>query len=202
MLHSTLQDKTPEEKLQSITDHLISQGIDAQSAPAIASSLIKTFTPELMDSFMTETDEVFLSLLDIKLLKEKLLHEPSPDIRRLLVAYCVYARSNPHPSFWIKDDKKVIEFLASVQKFKVPERISLTNRLHTCYNLDMRVVGSNNPIPCFRISWQAEQPPINTDENPMVFIGPFNPATISAFAEQIPYEEEDPAHGINTTTNR
>ena len=189
-LYFSLTDKTPEERLEAVNQHLIAAGFDPEQAASISSSLLKTFTPELTESFMTEEDEAALSLYDIQRLKEKLLHEPSQDIRRLLVAFLVYARANPHPSFWIKNDKKVINFLASIQKLKVSEQIYLTNQLHTCYNLDMRVVGSTQPIPCFRISWQADQPPIDSEENPLVLIGPLNPATIKAFAEQIPYKEK------------
>ncbi len=183
------------ERHQKIKDYLISDGFTEEYAEKITSTLIKTFTPDLSDSFVEndtnpDTSEARLSLLDIKLLKQKLLHEPSAELRRLLIAYLVYARANPHHSFWIKNDKKVINFLASTQKLKTSEQISLTNQLHTLYNLDMQVVGSNQPIACFRISWQADQPPINSEENPEVLIGPLNPATIKTFEESIPYVPE------------
>ena len=186
-------DASPEEQLEIIKNYLISEGFSEEQASSISSTLIKTFVPELTDTFVEndsdpDTSEAKLSLQDIRLLKEKLLHEPSPEIKRLLVSFLVYARANPHPSFWIKYDRKVINFLASLQKLKVSEQILLTNQLHSSYNLDMQVVGSNQPIPCFRISWQAEQEPVpDTPDNPLVLLGPLNPATIKSFAEQIPY---------------
>lgn len=179
-----------------LTEELITRGISPDQAALIAPTLLKTFIqPDLHTSFIEsdDTEEAKLSLQDIKLLKEKLLHESSPEIRRLLVTFLVYARSNPHPSFWIKYDRKVINFLASIQKLKVSEQNLLTMRLHTLYNLDMQVVGSNQPIPCFRISWQADQqPPADTPENPLVLLGPLNPATITSFVKQIPFEENNP----------
>lgn len=185
--------------IEQTTQDLIEHGFAPDQAALIAPALLKTFAhPELHTSFIEnnpddEENEAKLSLQDIKLLKEKLLHEPSQDIRRLLVAFLVYARANPHPSFWIKNDRKVINFLASIQKLKVSEQNILTMRLHTLYNLDMQVVGSNQPIPCFRISWQADQqPPADTPENPLVLLGPLNPATITSFVKQIPYEENNP----------
>lgn len=176
-------------------EELKARGFANEQATSIASALLKTFTqPDLKSSFIEgddKEDEAKLSLQDIKLLKEKLLHEPSPEVRRLLVALLVYARANPHPSFWIKYDKKVIHFLASTQKLKVSDQNYLTMRLHNLYNLDMQVVGSNQPIPCFRISWQAEQqPPADTTDNPLVLLGPLSPSTITSFVSQIPYEDD------------
>ena len=178
-----------------LEQELTARGFHQDQAALIAPSLLKTFThQDLRTSFIEDDDseEAKLSFQDIKMLKEKLLHEESPEIRRLLVAFLVYARANPHSSFWIKYDKKVINFLASIQKLKVSEQNLLTMRLHNLYNLDMQVVGSNQPIPCFRISWQAEQqPPADSPENPLVLLGPLNPATIAAFVKQIPFAQEE-----------
>ena len=192
LYYNTL-DKTPEERRAIIKNYLIiEKGFTEEHAEQVTAKVLKTFTEELPAKFVEndETQEARLSLQDIKLLKEKLLHEPSAEVRRLLVSFLVFARANPHPSFWIKNDKKVINFLASIDKMRTQDQILLTNRLHTLYNLDMQVVGSNQPIACFRISWQAEQSPIDSDDNPGVLIGPLNPATIKLFVESIPYEEE------------
>lgn len=192
LYYNTL-DKTPEERRTIIKNYLLfEKGFTEEHAEQVTAKVLKTFTEELPSKFVEndETQEARLSLQDIKLLKEKLLHEPSAEVRRLLVSFLVFARANPHPSFWIKNDKKVINFLASIDKMRTQDQILLTNRLHTLYNLDMQVVGSNQPIACFRISWQAEQSPIDSDDNPGVLIGPLNPATIKLFVESIPYEEE------------
>lgn len=193
---SHVDDPDVAQKFISLTEQeLLARGFDQEQATLIASALFKIFTqPDLNASFVEndeEESEAKLSLQDIKILKEKLLHESSPEVRRLLVAFLIYARANPHPSFWIKYDKKVVFFLASIQKLKVSEQNDLTIRLHNLYNLDMQVVGSNQPIPCFKISWQAEQEPAaDTPDNPLVLLGPLNPATITAFVNQIPYVEE------------
>ena len=189
-------DQTPEERSQKVIDYLTSVGFSDEQASSIAASLIKTFTDDLSNTFIdSDQEEACLSIQDIKLLKEKLLHEPSKDIRRLLVTLLVYARANPHPSFWIHYDKKVINFLASIHKLKVSDQNLLTIQLHNLYNLDMQVVGSVQPIPCYRISWQAEQPPIEDASNPLVLIGPLNPATIASFTDSIPYEEQPKGGG-------
>lgn len=187
---------TREEQINNIKKYLMERDFDDAMATYIANTLLDSFNRSFKNYFIEqdenpENTEAKLTIQDIQQLKARLLHESSPDVRRLLVAYLVYARANPHPSNWIKNDKKVIHFLASIQKLKVSDQILLTNRLHNLYNLDMRVVGSNQPIPCFRISWQADQPAPNTEENFLVYLGPLNPATIKAFAEQIPYEPEE-----------
>ena len=194
-----LNTQTPEEQIETLKNYLTSQGFKEPDALFLAKVLLNSFTEELYNSFIEHDDnpdvsEARLTLYDLKNLKEKLLHEPSADVRRLLVTFAVYARANPHPSFWIKNDKPVINFLASIQKMKVGDQILLTNRLHILYNLDMRVVGSKQPIPCFRLQWQVDQPTPDTPENPLVLIGPLNPATIKSFAEAIPYEEVEPEH--------
>ncbi len=185
-------DMEPSERTRVIEQHLISNGFTEENAVAFAADLVKSFG-SIQDSFedansSTTTQEAYLTLQDIRLLKEKTLHEPSIEVKKLLVAYMVYARANPHHSNWIKSDKKVIIFLASLEKLKVSEQIYLTNQLHNIYNLNMQVVGSTQPIPCFQISWQADQDPIDEVKNPLVLLGPLNPATIKSFAEQIPYE--------------
>ena len=196
-LHCVDDPEAAQKFIELTTQDLVERGFSPDQAALIAPAILKTFThSELHDSFIendpdAEENEAKLSLQDIKLLKEKLLHESSPEARRLLVAFLVYARANPHPSFWIKYDKKVVFFLASIQKLKVSEQNDLTIRLHNLYNLDMQVVGSNQPIPCFKILWQAEQEPAaDTPDNPFVLLGPLNPATITSFVKQIPYEEE------------
>ena len=42
----------------------------------------------------------------------------------------------------------------------------------------MQVVGSNSPIPCFRLSWMEEEPP-TSQSNPIQDIGPLAPASVS-----------------------
>ncbi len=181
---------TPEERRIKVKNYLLEAGFSDGNAEKIANVLIGTFTANV-PFIETESDEdkteAILSLQDIHLLKEKLVHEPDPFIRRLLISCLVYARVNPHPSFWIKYDRKVITFLAGVDKLKSSEIIILTNKLHNLYNLNMQVVGSTQPITCFQVAWQADQPPVNSEENPEVLLGPLNPATIRTFEETIPY---------------
>lgn len=126
--------------------------------------------------------EAHLSVLDIKELKTFALQDPDNRAAlRLLVAFAIYARANPHPSHWIKYDRATIFFLADLQDLKTSEQERLTKYLHEYYNLNMQVIGSNTPLPCFKLKWMAEQPNpfVEDTSNPLVAVGNYSPATIS-----------------------
>lgn len=119
-----------------------------------------------------------LSLLDINCLRAMLADEPSYDARRLLVAFAAWDRAYPHPSGWIRYDRPAIMCLAGISGSRPSEQEGLTQLLHRSYGLDMQVVGSNSPIPCFRLSWLEEEEPIG-QSNPIQDIGPLSPASVS-----------------------
>lgn len=140
--------------------------------------------PIYIDS--TNQIEARLSVLDIKELKTFALQDPDNRAAlKLLVAFAIYARANPHPSHWIKYDRATIFFLADLQELKTSEQERLTKYLHEYYNLNMQVVGSNTPIPCFKIKWMADQPdPLLPDtSNPLVDVGNYSPSTVSHLME-------------------
>ena len=119
-----------------------------------------------------------LSLLDINCLRAMLADEPSYDARRLLVAFAAWDRAYSHPSGWIRYDRPAIMCLAGLSGFRPSEQEGLTQLLHRSYGLDMQVVGSNSPIPCFRLSWLEEEEPV-CQSNPIQDIGPLSPASVS-----------------------
>ena len=119
-----------------------------------------------------------LSLLDVNCLRAMLADEPSYDARRLLVAFAAWGRAHPHPSGWIRCDRPAIMLLAGLSGLRPSEQEALTQLLHRSYGLDMQVVGSNSPIPCFRLSWLEEEEPIGPS-NPLQDIGPLSPDSVS-----------------------
>lgn len=119
-----------------------------------------------------------LSLLDVNCLRAMLADEPSYDARRLLVAFAAWNRAHPHSSGWIRYDRPAIMCLAGLSGLRPSEQESLTQLLHRSYGLDMQVVGSNSPIPCFRLSWMEEEPPTG-QSNPIQDVGPLAPASVS-----------------------
>lgn len=162
--------------------------------------IIPDFPQELGDRMaaLTTQDQTFLSTA---LSKEEI------QVSKLLVAFATYARAYPHSSNWIHYDKKTIMYLAGLDKLRVADQQSLTNYLHEHYNLNMQVVGSTQPIPCFRFEWQVNQPRITTlidkdgvviskedaqeASNPLIMLGPLTPKTISAYVEQTQSQKEE-----------
>lgn len=130
-----------------------------------------------------------LSTQDITYL-ENALPRLSEDaqLAKLLISYAIHSRMNPHHSNWIKCDKKdrsAIFYLASLSKLPASKQQALINKLHSSYGLDMRVVGSNTPIPCFCLSWQASQPPQGSNDNPLIELGILSPRSISDFYDSL-----------------
>lgn len=137
-------------------------------------------------SVNTDTlDKAYISYLDVYDLTHLLANETDMRIKKLLLAFTVYARYNSHPSNWIRYDKSTIFHLAGLSKMTSREQETLTCKLHQLYGLDMQVVGSTQPIPCFKLNWLAAQEPIGSEGNPPVEIGPFSQKTISSYVKSL-----------------
>lgn len=179
---------TPEEQIDILKGAILPFGYNDEMALKIATAFFHTFD-SLGPSNPSEPIIInasnqmiaHLSLFDIKELKT--FAEQEIDNRpafKLLLAFVIYARMNPHPSFWIKYDRPTIFFLAGLQELKSSEQEHLTKYLHEYYNLSMQVVGSKTPIPCFKLKWMADQPDPLCPEttNPLIDVGTYSPVTI------------------------
>lgn len=112
-----------------------------------------------------------------------LLSHSSPPLYRLILTYSFFARLHSHPSGWIKcdaKDKLYIEYLASTSSLSSQEKASLLLTLHSSFGLEMRVVGSKNPVPCFSFTWQHQQQ--QPSSSPLV-LGPLSPHTLLCLQE-------------------
>lgn len=133
---------------------------------------------------------LYLSSFDIDKISQFIKDDQDkfpPEIFKLLISFAAFSRANFHPNGWIKYDQKskdYIFYLASVIKKDQKYKEYLTNTLHLIYNLNMRVVGSTQPIPCFQLGWQE---PISSPEtgasNYLVMIGENSPESIDNFFE-------------------
>ena len=141
------------------------------------------FSSDELDSEANFDAFIYLSTEDIKQLSLFLQEDQdkySEEVFKLLISFTAFARSNPHPNGWIKYDQKskdLIFYLASCTKKDQKYKEYLTNTLHLNYNLNMRVVGSTQPIPCFQLAWQL---PLK-DQSVLVKIGENSPETIDTF---------------------
>lgn len=172
---------SPSESLFAIQDALSSSlGFSRQAASCIATLYFPAFQrAEVAES---RSRVLLINPIDIKNLNNTFYEhrETSPDIRRLLTAFAVYAAMNPHHSHWIKYDRKFIFYISGLDTKKPSVQESLVKTLHDTYHLDFQVVGSNNPIACFRLPWH-EGHLIVPSEN--IIIGDCNPAVLSSFVQ-------------------
>lgn len=172
---------SPSESLFAIQDALSTAlGFSHQAAARIATLYFPAFQrAEVAES---RARVLVINPLDIKNLNNTFYehHETSPDIRRLLTAFAVYASMNPHHSHWIKYDRKFIFYIAGLDTKKPSIQESLVKLLHDTYHLDFQVVGSNNPIACFRLPWH-EGHLIVPSEN--IIIGDCNPDVLDSFVQ-------------------
>ena len=49
----------------------------------------------------------------------------------------------------------------------------------------MQVVGSNQPIPCYKIDWLYDQPTPGSTDNPFISLGYFDPKDLQKVITQI-----------------
>lgn len=103
--------------------------------------------------------------------------EVTPELKALLLSFIAVYRHDYHHTGWVKYDRKNIFYLAGLSKLSVQRQKDLTNTLHDRYELQMQVVGSNQPIPCFKFPWLYEQP-----ASSIIKLGPLSPSTIQIIA--------------------
>lgn len=142
---------------------------------AIAREFIKLITRVTL---VDETEEAAqLALIDIERLKKivaslRLSREESS----LLLTLTLYARKFYHPSGWIKYEKNELQYEAGLTKLKEEEWERVTRALYNHNLFTLQVVGSNSPIPCFKLSFLED---VNEKNNPLIDVGIFSPTGIA-----------------------
>lgn len=127
------------------------------------------------------TPTIFITLKDYERFIEKIQlanTPPTEQLKSLLFSFMVFYRDNYHPTGWVRYDRKNIFYLAGLSSLSTQKQEKLVNKLHDHFGLDMRVVGSNQPIPCFKINWLYDQDDVSTPKNPLLSFGPFTPKNL------------------------
>ena len=168
---------------------------DQLSAPDFQESLLNDETPATAadTSIPRKTTKIVLSLEDYQRYVETTqtceifssTHAQSAALKSLLLAFVCFYRRSHHPTGWIRYDKKNIFYLAGLTKISSSQQEKLTAALHAHCGLDMRVVGSNQPIPCFTISWLRDQPIAGTTDNPLLTLSDMSPEGIQEIISKI-----------------
>ena len=144
----------PKETIEPMPHSLLSKAlsqIEAEEATFTRPSLTEEESENITKLFKENAQGI----------KDALMSEPNGEVFRvgkdpivnLMVAFTAHALSNYHPSGWIKYDKKEIIALARLTKLTSAEQEKLTQALHSSFGVDMRVVGSAQPIPCYALPW-------------------------------------------------
>lgn len=189
------------ESARSIKDSLATRvsswGIPQKSATQIASAFYTYCTSPSAAHFLsaaTPTSRALVSRQDLEFYIAALNTTPtlSSQIRRALLAFAAFYRRNYHPKKWVRYDRKSVFFLAGLSDMSATAQEDLTTTLHKEYGLDLRVIGSKSPVPCFYFDWMASQPTPGLDpSNPYIDLGPYAPQTIAATATKTPDELYD-----------
>ena len=171
-----------------ISDLLITNYSFSTSAAAAAAVSLLTYLPQMLPS-SADTENFQIALSDYVTCKELISEDKTATDRTtlLLLSFIVFYRKYFHLSGWIKYDKKNIFHFAGLSKLSSSTQEKLTRYLHEHYGLDMRVVGSNQPIPCFSFKWAVENDrtnPPGTEKNPYIS-GTFTPEGLKNFQSRI-----------------
>lgn len=130
---------------------------------------------------------ISLTLKDYERFNEKVSSDKdmTDQLKRLLLSFIVFYRDNYHPTGWVRYDRNNIFYLAGLSKISTKQQEKMVNYLHLNYNLDMRVVGSTQPIPCYKIDWLYDQENVGKMSNPFLSFGIMSPKNLSSVIEKI-----------------
>ncbi len=172
-------------------------------SPSQSSAIAEALVPELNNYLKAQVYRkayIYVSDYRYLLANTPFSTEANINIKKLIVAFLVYYCTYFHSSGWIRYNRKEIFYLAGLSKLPSSEQELLTRDLHTRYNLDMRVIGSAQPISCFSFPWatKSESEPVDPSA-PLsaaiptgCAIGPLTPDTIAHCASS----PEDTLHTI------
>ena len=145
----------PENAIRAMADEIGRQAQRNIELDSSKEAFIKSISPEELDNIQKLIDE------NAKAIKNTLRSEPNgevfvpgvDEVANLLIALTAHALSMYHASGWIKYDKKEIVALAGLNKLPVARQEAITKQVHDSFGFEMRVIGSNQPIPCYSLPW-------------------------------------------------
>ena len=88
------------------------------------------------------------------------IFDPSPlasTYRLLRLAFLAHALVCYHPGGWIRYDRKWILAAAGLDTAPIPTQEAAIRYLHDHGDLSMKVVGSNQPIPCYKLACLTQE---------------------------------------------
>ena len=119
--------------------------------------IIKTM---LQDSKKSLTDFIYKDIVLYNDEIEYLKTCTNNEVRKLLYSFLIYSKLYPHESNWIKYDKDAIFELSGLECSDNKRVLLFSDCLK--YKIDLTVIGSKNPIICFKFMFPQ-------DDNRVVF---------------------------------
>lgn len=128
--------------------------IEAEKEFELDDKLFERAVDLLLNSALLESQPVGEMMIDISQQEYDFISQISDrDVRILFVVLVYCARRNWHPTGWIKYDEQMVMELGG---FKNHTRFLEITQRASKQGLDFRVVGSKNPILCFKLNWFDE----------------------------------------------
>ena len=128
--------------------------IEAEKEFELDDKLFERAVDLLLNSAVLESQPVGEMMIDISQQEYDFISQIGDRDVRILFAVLVYcARRNWHPTGWIKYDEQMVMELGG---FKNHTRFLEVTQKASRQGLDFRVVGSKNPILCFKLNWFDE----------------------------------------------
>lgn len=140
-----------------ILGRLTEFGFDAGSSQALAATLARRLRKPLPEKVEHHIDPLRLSDGDLRELGARLEQEGNRQIREFIIVLAAFAKAHPHPNGWIKYERNVLFEACGMDKLKSSEAAEITTKAHDSYGMEMRVIGSNDPIPCYMLTWQKPE---------------------------------------------
>ena len=125
--------------------------IEAEKEFELDDKLFERAVDLLLNSALLESQPVGEMMIDISQQEYDFISQINDrDVRILFVVLVYCARRNWHPTGWIKYDEQMVMELGG---FKNHTRFLEVTQKASKQGLDFRVVGSKNPILCFKLNW-------------------------------------------------
>lgn len=158
---------------------LESLGIPPKAASRASASILSRPTPDYADA-SPNPPRFLLQASEAPEISRRVKGSPSREASLLLLSLLALRSANPHPSGWIRYDRRQAFRIAGLAAAKESLKASLCALLAETQGLEMRVVGSASPTPCFRFAWAPSAP-----EGETVDCGPLLPGSAEAVLEAL-----------------
>lgn len=193
--------RPPKEIVQALSSFVSSSyNIPPSPASKIAALAVRSFSSPSFPSLFADASASSSFILSSDAAAFSTLTSADPHsvfpLRSLLMSFLVQYRRAWHPKGWVRYDRRAILHLAGLDAASSQTKEDLISYLHREYGLEMQVIGSASPTPCFLFQWAKDHP--ESPSNPRIDLGPYSPSSVYAavlrFGGHVPDDGDNAAH--------